>query len=139
MNDVVGVNELFDLMSNLEINLLESIISGLKKPIKSNIINLINKNVLPLLKNNFLKYFSLNLKNFINFLLTIDQNYIKNIITFLLKSWPVRYPDKLLIYIEIIENILLNHQKDNQNEYFKKVLRKIAISITNANFLVIFN
>ena len=43
----------------------------------------------------------------------------------MIKTWPNRYPEKMNFYIEIIENILTNHNKIKE-ELKKKFLKKFV-------------
>ena len=48
-----------------------------------------------------------------------------NLIIYMIKTWPNRYPEKMNFYIEIIENILTNHNKIKE-ELKKKFLKKFV-------------
>ena len=61
-----------------------------------------------------------------------------NLIIYMIKTWPNRYPEKMNFYIEIIENILTNHNKIKE-ELKKKILKKICFCVKNTNFLVNLN
>ena len=101
-----------------------------------NIVNLITRNIFPLIKSNYLKYFSANFKNFISYLLTIDSSFVKNLILYIIKTWPIRYPEKIVLYLEIIEIILLMHEKI-EDELKKKIMKMISFCAINITFLVI--
>ena len=57
------------------------------------------------MKNQYFKYFWTNYKNLISQLMTYDSEFIEVTLTFLNKTWPVRYPDKICNYIDLSENV----------------------------------
>ena len=40
-----------------------------------------------------------------------DTNYSNAILSYLLKTWPVRFPEKIIVYLDIIENLFNNTKK----------------------------
>ncbi len=79
----------------------------MKAPLKDNIMSMLNRLIFPLLKNKFIKHFFVNLKSFIIKICSY-KNVVNNFLQFLNLTWPVRYPDKVVFYIEIIETVFKN-------------------------------
>ena len=68
-----------------------------------------------------------------------DKNFIDCLLSFILKSWPTRYPDKLSFYIEIIELIISSNFEKEHNLKLEKVMKKVSLLIKDSNYLVIKN
>jgi hypothetical protein len=88
------------------ISYLECILNGLNKPIKKNFINFIRNYILPLIKNNFLKHYWENLKKTLIAIFDLDITIAESIINFTTLSWPFRYPDRILIHLELFEYVI---------------------------------
>lgn len=83
----------------------------MKMPMKKNIVNLLVQVIFPLIKNKFIKYFFVNYKNFIVKICPLSKEIVIKFINFLNMSWPVRYPEKCVYYIELFENVNINFNK----------------------------
>jgi len=62
------------------------------------------------MKNQYLKYYWTNYKNLISQLLSYDTEFIEATLTFLNKTWPVRYPEKIGYYIDLAENVIYTNK-----------------------------
>lgn len=111
----------------------------MKKPLRSDIINFVCTNIFPLLKNKFIKNIFPSLKLFINKIFLISNELVTKMLQFLNKTWPVRYPDKIVIYLEILETIFESDyiKEKSKNDLMRKILKKLLSSISDINFLVI--
>ena len=87
------------------ISYLECILNGLNKPIKKNFINFIRNNILPLIKNKFVKNYWDNLKKTLIALFDLDISIAESIINFTTLKWPFRFPDRILIHLELFEYV----------------------------------
>jgi hypothetical protein len=57
------------------------------------------------MKHTYIKHFWDNLKKTLTILFELDDATAHDILHFMGLSWPVRYPDKILLYLELIENV----------------------------------
>ena len=110
----------------------------MKKPLRPEIVEFIYSNIFPLLKNKFIKNIFPSLKLFINNLLLLFNEMVIRMLQFLNKTWPVRYPDKIVIYLEILETIFESDyiKEKNKTDLMRKILKKFLGSISDINFLV---
>ena len=75
-----------------------------KKPINLKYMYVISNVICPLLKcKNIKKQY--NLKETLFKFMEYDKSILNEIIKFILKTWPIRYPDRTMAYLHIIENI----------------------------------
>ena len=75
-----------------------------KKPINLKYMYVISNVICPLLKcKNIKKQY--NLKETLFKFMEYDKSILNEIIKFILKTWPIRYPDRSMSYLDIIENI----------------------------------
>ena len=100
---------------------------------------------MPLFKHSNLKYFWLNLKSFLTAIITHDKSFLVPLLEFLYKSWPSRYPEKVISYIEFIEYLFntftedLVCEKNTENTLilvFKKLCSKLLSNIKDDNLLI---
>jgi hypothetical protein len=112
----------------------------MKKPLRTDIIEFVYSNIFPLLKNKFIKNIFPSLKLFINKTFILSDEIVIRMLQFLNKTWPVRYPDKIVIYLEILETIFENDyiKEKSKTDLLRKVLKKLLGSISDINFLVNF-
>ena len=118
------------------LDLLKCIILGAKKPINEKYMSLIKDIICPLLKCKNI-YKQNILKEMIYKLMAFDKNVLQEILNYLIKTWPVRYPDRIITYLDILENIFTNNLTSNLDEtLLNKVFRKIKICFSDLSFLI---
>jgi hypothetical protein len=77
------------------------------------------------------------LKEMIYKLMAFDKNVLQEILNYLIKTWPVRYPDRIITYLDILENIFTNNLTSNLDEnLLNKIFRKIKICFSDLSFLI---
>jgi hypothetical protein len=74
-------------------------------PVKEKYLELLEKFVFPIIKNKNLKIQSSNFKTFLIKICEIHSDIVIVLLKYLWKSWPTRYPEKVLYYFEILENV----------------------------------
>ena len=117
------------------LDLLRCIILGAKKPINPKYMYIVTKVVCPLLKiKNINK--QANLKETIFKFMEYDKSILNEIIKFILKSWPIRYPDRTIVYLDIIENIFNKSLFNIEEHLFDLVFKKILGCLSDLNFLI---
>jgi hypothetical protein len=128
--DIIGVVELIDF--------LECVIRGYSKPLKHSHIIFISRIVLPLMKNNHVKFFWPRLKEFLVKICEIDKIIAECTLFYTLLSWPVRYPEKITNYLELIELLFCRNDSNYQfdKKLTKRLLNKIITCLGDLNFLV---
>jgi hypothetical protein len=77
----------------------------MKMPLKKNTVNLLVQVIFPLIKNKFIKNFFVNYKNFIVKICPLSKDILNKFLSFLNMTWPVRYPEKCVYYIELFETV----------------------------------
>jgi hypothetical protein len=118
------------------LDLLKCIILGAKKPIHEKYMSLIKDIICPLLKCKNI-YKQNILKEMIYKLMAFDKNVLQEILNYLIKTWPVRYPDRIITYLDILENIFTNNLTSNLDEnLLNKIFRKIKICFSDLSFLI---
>ena len=117
------------------LDLLRCIILGAKKPINAKYIYVVSKVICPLLKCKNINKQS-NLKETLFKFMEYDKNILNEIIKFLLRTWPVRYPDRVIIYLDIIENIFTKNLFQLDEKLLDNVFRKINYCLSDLNFLI---
>ncbi len=118
------------------LDLLKCIILGAKKPINEKYMSIIRDIICPLLKCKNIYKQSI-LKEMIYKLMSFDKNVLQEILKYLIKTWPVRYPDRIITYLDILENIFNNNLTSNLDEdLLNKVFRKIKICFSDLSFLI---
>ena len=138
-------NILIDITRNENINLLclgecldliKCIILGAKKPINEKYMSVITDIICPLLKcKNICKQNIL--KETIFKLMVFDNNILREILNYLIRTWPVRYPDRIIIYLDIIESVFTNNLIGNiEKNLSNKIFRKIKICFNDLSFLI---
>ena len=117
------------------LDLLRCIILGAKKPINSKYMYIVTKVVCPLLKiKNINK--QTNLKETIFKFMEYDKSILNEIIRFILRSWSIRYPDRTIIYLDIIENIFNKSLFNIEEHLFDLLFKKILGCLSDLNFLI---
>ena len=117
------------------LDLLRCIILGAKKPINAKYMYVVSNVICPLLKcKNINKQY--NLKETLLKFMEYDKNILNEIIKFLLKTWPVRYPDRIIVYLDIIENIFSKNLFNLDERLLDNVFRKINFCLSDLNFLI---
>ena len=101
------------LCLNESMGFLMSILLGVRRPINNSNIQIVTNIICPLLKNKAVFKQSI-LKESLIKLMTFDEKYLNAILSYLLKSWPIRFPEIIIVYLDIIENLFTN--KDTKNE-----------------------
>ena len=118
------------------LDLIRCIILGAKKPINQKYMYVVLNVVCPLLKVKNI-YKQANLKETIFKFMQYDKIILNEILKFLLKSWPIRYPGKIIVFLDIIENIFTNNLIINIDEnILGLILKKINCCMTDINFLI---
>ncbi len=77
----------------------------MKTPLKKNIVTLLVQVVFPLIKNKFIKHFFANFKTFMIKICPMSKEVSNKFMHFLNLSWPVRFPEKCVFYIELFETV----------------------------------
>ena len=117
------------------LDLLRCIILGAKKPINAKYMYVVSNVICPLLKcKNINK--QINLKETLFKFMEYDKNLLNEIIKFLLRTWPVRYPDRVIIYLDIIENIFSKNLFNLDERLLDNIFRKINFCLSDLNFLI---
>jgi hypothetical protein len=117
------------------LDLLRCIILGAKKPINAKYMYVVSNVICPLLKCKNINR-QINLKETLFKFMEYDKNILNEIIKFLLRTWPVRYPDRVIIYLDIIENIFTKNLFNLDEKLLDNVFRKINFCISDLNFLI---
>ena len=118
------------------LDLLKCIILGAKKPINEKYISIIKDIICPLLKCKNIYKQSI-LKEMIYKFMSFDKNILQEILNYLIRTWPVRYPDRIITYLDILENIFTNNLTGNIDEdLLNKIFRKIKICFSDLSFLI---
>ena len=117
------------------LDLLRCIILGAKKPINAKYMYVVSNVICPLLKcKNINK--QTNLKETLFKFMEYDKNLLNEIIKFLLRTWPVRYPDRVIIYLDIIENIFTKNLFNLDERLLDNIFKKINFCLSDLNFLI---
>ena len=117
------------------LDLLRCIILGAKKPINAKYMYVVSNVICPLLKcKNINK--QTNLKETLFKFMEYDKNLLNEIIKFLLRTWPVRYPDRVIIYLDIIENIFTKNLFNLDERLLDNIFTKINFCLSDLNFLI---
>ena len=117
------------------LDLLRCIILGAKKPINAKYMYVVSNVICPLLKcKNINK--QTNLKETLFKFMEYDKNLLNEIIKFLLRTWPVRYPDRVIIYLDIIENIFTKNLFNLDDRLLDNIFKKINFCLSDLNFLI---
>ena len=117
------------------LDLLRCIILGAKKPINAKYTYVVSNVICPLLKcKNINK--QTNLKETLFKFMEYDKNLLNEIIKFLLRTWPVRYPDRVIIYLDIIENIFTKNLFNLDERLLDNIFKKINFCLSDLNFLI---
>ena len=117
------------------LDLLRCIILGAKKPINAKYMYVVSNVICPLLKCKNINKQN-NLKETLLKFMEYDKNILNEIIKFLLKTWPVRYPDRIIVYLDIIENIFSKNLFNLDERLLDNVFRKINFCLSDLNFLI---
>ena len=137
-------NMLIDITNDVKTNLLcldecldllRCIILGVKKPINPKYMYVVSNVVCPLLKcKNINKQY--NLKETLFKFMEYDKSILNEIIKFILKSWPIRYPDRTIVYLDIIENVFTKNLFNLDEKLLDFVFKKINCCLSDLNFLI---
>ena len=65
-----------------------------------------------------------------------DKSILNEIIKFILKTWPIRYPDRTIVYLDIIENIFNKNLFNLDERLLDSVFKKINCCLSDLNFLI---
>ena len=65
-----------------------------------------------------------------------DKSILNEIIKFILKSWPIRYPDRTIVYLDIFENIFNKNLFSLDERLLDSVFKKISCCLSDLNFLI---
>jgi hypothetical protein len=128
------------LCLNESLDLLKCVLLGVKLPISEYYLNLITNIICPLLKcKNVCK--SIMLKETIIKLMNFNKKYLNLILSYLIKTWPIRYPERIMVYLDIIENVF-NTQNDTtilfnvDEKLMLSLLKKIITCFSDESFLI---
>ena len=137
-------NMLIDITNDIKTNLLcldecldllRCIILGAKKPINAKYMYVVSNVICPLLKcKNINKQY--NLKETLFKFMEYDKSILNEIIKFILKSWPIRYPDRTIVYLDIFENIFNKNLFSLDERLLDSVFKKISCCLSDLNFLI---
>ena len=137
-------NMLIDVTNDIKTNLLcldecldllRCIILGAKKPINAKYMYVVSNVICPLLKcKNINKQY--NLKETLFKFMEYDKSILNEIIKFILKTWPIRYPDRTIVYLDIIENIFNKNLFNLDERLLDSVFKKINCCLSDLNFLI---
>ena len=90
--------------------------------------------ICPLLKcKNIKKQY--NLKETLFKFMEYDKSILNEIIKFILKTWPIRYPDRTMAYLDIIENIFNKNLFSLDERLLDPLFKKINCCLSDLNFL----
>ena len=91
--------------------------------------------ICPLLKcKNIKKQY--NLKETLFKFMEYDKSILNEIIKFILKTWPIRYPDRTIAYLDIIENIFNKNIFSLDERLLDPLFKKINCCLSDLNFLI---
>jgi hypothetical protein len=128
------------LCLNESLDLLKCVLLGVKLPISEYYLNLITNIICPLLKcKNVCK--SIMLKETIIKLMNFNKKYLNLILSYLIKTWPIRYPERIMVYLDLIENVF-NAQNDTtilfnvDEKLMLSLLKKIITCFSDESFLI---
>ena len=65
-----------------------------------------------------------------------DKSILNEIIKFILKTWPIRYPDRTMSYLDIIENIFNKNLFSLDERLLDPLFKKINCCLSDLNFLI---
>ena len=122
------------------LTLLKCILLGAKHPISDYYLNLISNVICPLMKCKNICKQSI-LKDTLIKLMNFDSKACNVIVSFLLRTWPVRYPERIIIYLDIIETIFNSEEQKNilneiEESTLHTVLNKIRCCFSDQSFLI---
>ena len=124
------------------LDLLRVIILGAKKPVNVKYINCVNTVILPLLKIKGICKKE-NLKEFVFKLMAFDQVVLENVVKFIIKTWPIRFPERIIVYLEIIENLFVDNNNNNNllidflpSDLSLVIFKKIKNCFSDLSFLI---
>ena len=138
--DVTNDSESKLLCLNESLDLLKCVLLGVKVPINEYYLNLLTNIVCPLLKcKNVCKSAMLKetLVKFMNF----NKKYLNLILNYLIKTWPIRFPERIMVYLDLIENVF-NTQNDSNilfnvdETLMVNLLKKIITCFSDESFLI---
>ena len=133
--DVTNDNKTNLLCLDECLDLLRCIILGAKKPINAKYMYVVSNVICPLLKCKNINKQS-NLKETLFKFMEYDKNILNEIIKFLLRTWPVRYPDRVIIYLDIMENIFTKKLFNLDEKLLDNIFKKINYCLSDLNFLI---
>ena len=122
------------------LDLLKCILLGAKHPINDYYLNIITNVICPLMKCKNICKQSI-MKEMLIKLMNFDTNACNAILSFLIRTWPVRYPERIIIYLDIIETIFNNEEKKNvlsdiEESTLHTLLNKIKCCFSDQSFLI---
>lgn len=118
------------------LDLLKCIILGAKKPINQKYIYVVTNVICPLLKRKYL-YKHDTLKQTLYKFMNYDKVLLSEIVKYLLKTWPVRYPDRIITYLDIFDNIFSKNLTNNLDEKLvQAIFKKVKLCFSDSNFII---
>ena len=130
-NKLLCLNECLDL--------LKCILLGAKRPINDYYLSLVNNVICPLLKCKIIFKNAL-LKETLIKLMNYDSRFLNVILSFLLRTWPIRYPERIIIYLDIIDSIFTNEDKDTvsqvEEDLLLNIIKKVRCCFSDLSFLI---
>lgn len=115
------------------LDLLNCILLGAKKPINESYLSIVSDVICPLLKCKTL-FKQPVLKDTLVKLMNYDKNFLNLILSFLVRTWPVRYPERIILYLDIIENLFSGpgQQLESEIKMNDKILTEINEDVITA-------
>ena len=121
------------------LDLLKCILLGAKRPINDYYLSVVNNVICPLLKCKVIFKNAL-LKETLIKLMNYDSRYLNVILSFLLRTWPIRYPERIIIYLDIIDSIFTNEDKDTvsqvEEDILLSIIKKVRCCFSDLSFLI---
>lgn len=121
------------------LDLLKCILLGAKRPINDYYLSVVNNVICPLLKCKVIFKNAL-LKETLIKLMNYDSRYLNVILSFLLRTWPIRYPERIIIYLDIIDSIFTNEDKDTvsqvEEDLLLSIIKKVRCCFSDLSFLI---
>ncbi len=91
--------------------------------------------VFPLLKSKYLKNFWQSYQIFLIKISSMCKGIFDELLLYVNNSWPHKYPEKIIFYIELVDNLIYFSTGEGE---WRKILAKIHKSINDINFLVCY-
>ena len=122
------------------LDLLKCILLGAKHPINDYYLSIITNVICPLMKCKNICKQSIMKETLIK-LMKFDSKACNAILAFLIRTWPVRYPERIIVYLDIIETIFNSEEEKNilsdiEESTLHTLLNKIKCCFSDQSFLI---